>query len=97
MQIILSKISDLKEKICTVYLIQDLTDLSGLEMGNDKLNYLTGKLEKENDCVIYSYPNLCFFSKFPAPIISNFVFEQARKSGSRLQKIIRDEKIKIFS
>jgi leucyl aminopeptidase len=92
MQPKVSIISELNENLSTATLIDDFGQY--LFLTENESAYLEGKLEKENDCVIYRHPNVLFFSKIKKEKDDYLTFEAARKAGSKLYDLLKADKIK---
>src|SRR5690606_34966770 len=59
----------------------------------DEKNYLALKLEKANDCVVSKYPVVHFFFKPKNEKENHIEMEEARKAGSKLFDILKEDKI----
>lgn len=91
----ISKIAELKENTSTAIIFDSIDQFlfSGFT-GNEK-NYIAGKLEKNNDCVLHKYPSLYYFFK-PKNEKENYIeWEAARVAGSKLFDVLKEEQTEI--
>ena len=88
----ISKITELKENTSTAIIIDDIAQFSFSGFTAEEKNYVTGKLEKNSDCVLYQYPNLFFFFKPKKEKEKYIESEAARVAGSKLYDILKEEK-----
>ncbi len=90
------KISQLAEPLtnASTAVILDNTDQFSFSGFNDEeKNYVALKLEKSNYCVVNKYPLTHFFFKPKNEKEKHIEFEEARKAGSKLLDILKEDKI----
>jgi leucyl aminopeptidase len=89
----ISQIAKLQKNTSTAIIIdnQDQFTLSGFTV--EEKNYVIRKLEKANDCVVNKYPAVHFFFKPKNEKENHIEIEEARKAGSKLFEILKEEKI----
>ena len=59
----ISKIAELKENTSTAVLFDSIDQFPFSGFTGDEKNYVTAKLDKNADCILFKYPNLVFFYK----------------------------------
>lgn len=88
----ISKITELKENSSTAIIFDDVAQFSFNGFNLAEKNYVTRKLETNNDCVLYQYPNFFFFFKAKKQNEKYIESEFARVAGSKLFDILKEEK-----
>lgn len=88
-----SKITELKENSSTAVLIDNIEQFATDSLSENEINYLKGKLGKDNDCAIFKYPKLFHFSKIKEEKENYLRIENARKAGAKLFEVLKAEKI----
>ncbi len=92
----ISKIAELQENTSRAVLIDNLNLFSYSDFTEAEKNYITQKLEKTNDCVVNKYPLVHFFFKPKNEKENHVEVEEARKAGSKLFDILKEDKIEIL-
>ncbi len=88
----ISKIADLKENTSTAIIIDSIEQYAFSGFSDDQKKVVSRKLEKNNDCVINKYPGLYFFFKPKNEKEKSIETEEARKAGSKLFDVLKEEK-----
>lgn len=92
----ISKITELKENTSTATIFDQLEQFSLSFLTEPEKEFLTKKLEKENECSLVKHPVLNFFHKTKEEKENYMLLEAARKAGSKLFDILKTEKIGTF-
>ena len=90
----ISKITELSENSSTATLFDNIEKLSISILNKNETAYLENKIEKDNDCTVFKYPNILFFSKIKEEKEKHLQVEAARKAGSKLFEVLKADKIK---
>ncbi len=88
----ISKITELKENISTAVIFDNVGQYSFPSFSDDDKKHVTGKLEKNNSCIVNKYPSLYFFFK---PKEEKEIYsgkEAARIAGSKLFDALKEDK-----
>ena len=91
----ISKITELQENVSNAIIIDTAEQISMLRLTENQKDYLIKKHEKENEGVVYYYPNLLFTAKIKQEKNEHQAFENARIAGSKLFEILKTEKIRV--
>ena len=94
MQFKISKISELKGNTISAFLFDHPDQLPPDLLSKEESDYLSLKIEKENECLIYRYPSALFFCRVKPQKNNGLTQESARKSGAVLVEKACDENIK---
>jgi leucyl aminopeptidase len=89
----ISKIAELKENTSTAIIFDSFDQYLFPEFSDEEKKYVTGKLEKNDDCVVIKYPNLFFCYKSKVGKENYLELEAARKAGSKLYDALKEDKI----
>ncbi|QGY44102.1 peptidase M17 [Maribellus comscasis] len=92
MQPKVTKITGLKEKISTAAILSNPDKLSLSFLAENEISYVKKKLEKENECVVYKYPEILFFGKIRDTNETHLRLQAARLAGSKLFDTLKSEK-----
>ena len=90
----ISKITELKENSSIAMLFDNIEQLPPSLLTENESEYLENKIEKDNDCTVFKYPNIFFFNKIKDEKEKYLQVEAARKAGSKLFDVLKAEKIK---
>ncbi len=90
----ISKITELTENSSIATLFDNIEQLPPSLLTENESEYLKNKIEKDNDCTVFKYPNISFFSKIKEEKEKYLQVEAARKAGSKLFDVLKAEKIK---
>ncbi len=90
----ISKITELTENSSIASLFDNIEQLPPALLSKNELEYLKNKIEKDNDCTVFKYPNILFFNKIKEEKEKYLQVEAARKAGSKLYDVLKAEKIK---
>ena len=94
MQPKVSKTGKLKEHISTAAIFDNIHQFSLSFLTEKEILYVKKKLKKENECIVYKYPELLFLGKINPKRKSYTQVEAARVAGSKLFDSLKAEKIK---
>lgn len=86
--------TELKENVSCGIILNNLEQFSLTTLSENEGNYARNKLEKENDCTVFSYPKLFFFGKISTDKKAYQQKEEARKAGAKFFEVLKAEKIK---
>jgi leucyl aminopeptidase len=86
-------ITKLQPNISTAVIIDNADQYSFPSFSDEEKNYVIRKLEKNTDCVVNKYPALHFFFKPKNEKENHIEKEEARKAGSKLFDILKEDKI----
>jgi leucyl aminopeptidase len=89
----ISQIAGLQKNNSTAAIIDNADQYPFQGFTEDEKNYLALKLEKANDCVVNKYPVVHFFFKAKNEKENHIEMEGARKAGSKLFDILKEDKI----
>jgi leucyl aminopeptidase len=89
----ISQIAELQKKSSTATIIDNADKYSFPALTEDEKSYVIRKLEKANDCVVNKYPVVHFFFKAKNEKENHIEMEGARKAGSKLFDILKEDKI----
>ncbi|HSO87848.1 MAG TPA: M17 family peptidase N-terminal domain-containing protein [Draconibacterium sp.] len=89
----ISKIAELKENTSTAIIFDSFDQYPFPEFTDEEKSYVTAKLEKNNDCVVNKYPDLFFCYKSKVEKENYLELEAARKAGSNLYDVLKEDKI----
>jgi len=89
----ISKTTELKENTSTAVLFDSIDQYSGASFSDGEKKYVSLKLEKDSVCVVHKYPILHFFFKPKNEKEKSIELEEARKAGSKLFDLLKDDKI----
>jgi leucyl aminopeptidase len=89
----ISQITELQKKSSTAVIIDNADKYSFPALTEDEKSYVIRKLEKANDCVVNKYPSVHFFFKPKNKKESHIEMEEARKAGSKLFDVLKEDKI----
>ena len=89
----ISKITELTENSSIATLFDNIEQLPPALLTENESEYLKSKIEKDNDCTVFKYPNVFFFNKIKEEKEKHLQVEAARKAGSKLFDVIKAEKI----
>ncbi|MCG6187224.1 leucyl aminopeptidase family protein [Maribellus maritimus] len=92
MQPVVTKITELTEKISTATILSNPDKLSLSFLAENEISYVKKKLEKENECVVYKYPEILFFGKIRDTNETHLRLQAARLAGSKLFDALKSEK-----
>lgn len=87
------QIAELQKKSSTAAIIDNADKYSFPALTEDEKSYVIRKLEKANDCVVNKYPVVHFFFKAKNEKENHIEMEEARKAGSKLFDILKEDKI----
>jgi leucyl aminopeptidase len=91
----ISKIADLKENYSTAVIFDNTGQYNFLGFTETEKDFVKRKLEKNNDCIVNKYPNLYFFFKTKTEKEHYQEKEAARKAGSKLFDVLKEDKIEM--
>ena len=86
--------TELKENVSCGTILNNLEQFSLSLLAETQENYVKNKLEKENDCTVFSYPKLFFFGKISSDKKAYQQKEEARKAGAKFFEVLKAEKTK---
>jgi len=89
----ISQIAELQKNISTAVIADKQEQCSLQGYSDDEKNYIALKLEKVGFCVVNKYPLVHFFFKPKNEKETYIETEEARKAGSKLFDILKEEKI----
>jgi leucyl aminopeptidase len=89
----ISQIAKLQKNASTALIADNQDQYSLSDFTVDEKNYVTRKLEKASYCVVNKYPVVHFFFKPKNEKENHIEIEEARKAGSKLFDILKEEKI----
>ena len=90
----ISQIAEQQKNTSTVVILDSTNQFSFSDFSGEEKIYIKAKLEKNNDCVVNKYPLVHFFFKPKNEKENHIETEEARKAGSKLFDILKEEKIK---
>lgn len=88
----ISKITELKDNSSTAIIIDKVDQLDFAGFTDCEKNYATAKLEKNNECILYKYPNIYFIFKPKTEKEKYIETEAARMAGAQLSDVLKEEK-----
>jgi len=88
------KIAELSDSNSVATLFDSLEQLSLASLNDNESEYLKKQLEKDDDCTLFKYPHVLFFSKIKADKEKHLQIEEARVAGAKLFDILKAGKIK---
>lgn len=89
-----SKVTELKENISSATIFNSTDQFSASTFSKNEKEYLTGKLEKDNECIVHKYPVFNAFYKVDKKDEPHLESEEARAAGSKLFNLLKSEKTK---
>lgn len=89
----ISQTKELQKNTSTAVLIDNTNQFSFSGFTDVEIKYTTRKLEKSSDCVVNKYPLVHFFFKPKNEKENHTETEEARKAGSKLFDILKEDKI----
>ncbi len=89
----ISQIVELQKNTSTAVIIDNVNQFSFSGFSDEEKNYVALKLKKNNDCVVNKYPLIHFFFKPKNEKENHIEVEGARKAGSKLFDILKEDKI----
>lgn len=92
----ISKIAELKDNTSIAVIFESIDQFPFSGFTGDEKKYVTSKVEKNSDCILFKYPNLIFFNKVKEEKEKYLELEAARKAGSKLFDVLKEEKIETF-
>ena len=90
----LNKITTLKENSSVAILLDSPEQLPKNLLTENEFTSLKNKLEKDDDCTVYKYPDIFFFGKMTEKKENYLQAEAARVAGAKLFDILKAENIK---
>lgn len=87
------QITEKQKNTSTVVIFDNTNQFSFSDFTEAEIKYINGKLENSSDCVVSKYPYLHFFFKPKNEKEKHIEAEEARKAGSKLFDILKEEKI----
>ncbi len=89
----ISQIAEMQKNTSTAVIFDNTDQFSFSGFSDEEKNYVTHKLEKGNDCTVNKYPLVHFFFKPKNEKENHIEMEEARKAGSKLFDILKEDKI----
>ncbi len=89
----ISKIKDLRENISKVILFENFEQILSTDLSDTETNFIKKILDKENNCVIYNFPNAVFFHQIKSAKEKYKKLEICRKAGARCFELLKSNKI----